>query len=106
MNCGYIAKFIKYENQTIHFKLISDPRWRGNDLLLAMGIAKIYQEKVNVLSDAREFTAVHHKAVDVIGGNASLNDPVFRSELMKRVNFSYATLSDEPWMIHYGVIKH
>lgn len=101
---GFIPTFSSYENNTIYFDLVSDPRFKGNDIILVKFIASEYKTRVDVLKDAVEFEVRHFMAKDIIGYVINTSDPELMKEYADRVKRSYATLKPEPDLIHYGVI--
>jgi hypothetical protein len=100
---GFFASYENYRDGKLHFKLIADPRFNGNDFLLALRVAREFKSEVNLLKEAVFFEARHFKANDIIGCNIPADTaPEIQRELSRRTRLSYDNLPAIPQKIHYG----
>lgn len=104
MRLGYIPTFTSYENGELKFDIVSDPRYKGHDFILARHIASEYAKKVTILKDATNFVANHFKANDIIGFLITRDEEDQLESLKARMDKSYAELSEKPQLVHYGAI--
>ena len=103
---GYLPTYLGYENGIIKFKLVSDPRitdiyW----ISLCNYIAKHYKAQVRLLRDATNFEVEHYMANDIIGFNIEADNPEKFKEYDARLKTSYATLPENPNLLHKGRIR-
>ena len=103
---GYLTTYLVYENGLIRFKLVSDPRitviyW----ISLCNYIAKQYKAKIVLLKDATNFEVEHFMANDISGFNIEADNPEKLKEYDSRLKASYATLSENPNLLHKGRIR-
>jgi hypothetical protein len=103
---GYLPTYLGYENGVIKFKLFSDPRitdiyW----ISLCNYIANQYKAQVRLLRDATNFEVEHFMANDIIGFNIEADNPEKLKEYDARLKASYASLSENPNMLHKGQIR-
>jgi len=103
---GYMPTYLGYENGVIKFKLVTDPRIKGIYWIsLCNFIAYQYKTQVNLLRDATNFEVDHYMANDIIGFNIEAYDPEKLKEYDARLKASYATLPENPNLLHRGVIR-
>lgn len=103
---GYLPTYLGYENGVISFKLVSDPRITGiNWISLCNYIAHQYKTKVELLKDATNFDVEHFMANDIIGFNIEADNPEKFKEYDARLKASYATLPENPNLLHKGKIR-
>ena len=103
---GYLPTYLGYENGIIKFKLVSDPRITGIYWIsLCNYIAKQYKAQVELLRDATNFEVEHYMANDIIGYNIEADDPEKLYEYDARLKASYATLPENPNLLHKGRIR-
>jgi hypothetical protein len=103
---GYLPTYLGYENGVIRFKLLSDPRitsiyW----ISLCNYIANQYKAQVGLLKDATNFDVEHFMANDIIGFNIEADNPEKFKEYDVRLKASYATLPENPSLLHKGRIR-
>lgn len=103
---GYLPTYLGYENGIIKFKLVSDPRitdiyW----ISLCNYIANQYKAQVRLLRDATNFEVEHYMANDIIGFNIEADNVEKFKEYDSRLKASYATLTENPNMLHKGRIR-
>ena len=103
---GYMPTYLGYENGVIKFKLVTDPRITGIYWIsLCNYIANQYKAQVNLLKDATNFEVDHYMANDIIGFNIEADDPEKLKEYDARLKASYATLPENPSLLHRGRIR-
>ena len=103
---GYLPTYLGYENGVISFKLVTDPRITGIYWIsLCNFIAYQYKTKVGLLKDATNFDVEHYMANDIIGFNIEADDPEKFKEYDARFKASYATLPENPNLLHKGRIR-
>ena len=68
-------------------------------------IAYQYKAKVGLLKDATNFDVAHFMANDIIGFNIEADNPEKFKEYDARLKASYATLPENPNMLHKGRIR-
>ena len=103
---GYLPTYLGYENGVISFKLVTDPRITGIYWIsLCNYIAKQYKAKVRLLKDATNFDVEHFMANDIIGFNIEADNPEKFNEYDARLKASYATLPENPNLLHKGRIR-
>ena len=103
---GYMPTYLGYKNGVIKFKLVTDPRITGIYWIsLCNFIAYQYKTQVNLLRDATNFEVDHYMANDIIGFNIEAYDPEKLKEYDARLKASYATLPENPNLLHRGVIR-
>jgi hypothetical protein len=103
---GYMPTYLGYENGVIKFKLVTDPRITGIYWIsLCNYIANQYKAQVNLLRDATNFEVDHYMANDIIGFNIEADDPEKLKEYDARLKASYATLPENPSLLHRGRIR-
>lgn len=103
---GYMPTYLGYENGVIKFKLVTDPRITGIYWIsLCNFIAYQYKTQVNLLRDATNFEVEHYMANDIIGFNIEADDPEKLKEYDARLKASYATLPENPNLLHRGKIR-
>lgn len=105
MQDGFIANFTKYEDGKIHFDIISDPRFTGDEHMLSSFIAREYRNKVALLKDATSYEARHYLAKDIIGFLLNGAETALLAAYNERVQQSYAGLKKEPDFLHFGIIR-
>ena len=106
MRDGYMPTYLGYENGVIKFKLVTDPRITGIYWIsLCNFIAYQYKTQVNLLRDATNFEVDHYMANDIIGFNIEADDPEKLKEYDARLKASYATLPENPNLLHKGRIR-
>jgi hypothetical protein len=106
MRDGYMPTYLGYENGVIKFKLVTDPRITGIYWIsLCNYIANQYKAQVNLLKDATNFEVDHYMANDIIGFNIEADAPEKLKEYEARLKASYATLPENPNLLHRGVIR-
>ena len=103
---GYLPTYLGYENGVIRFKLVTDPRitdiyW----ISLCNYIANQYKAQVRLLRDATNFEVEHFMANDIIGFNIEADNPEKFKEYDVRLKASYATLPENPSLLHKGRIR-
>ncbi len=102
----YLPSFLGYENGIIRFKLVTDPRITGIYWIsLCNYIAKQYKAHVGLLRDAINFEVEHFMANDIIGFNIEADDSEKFKEYDARLKASYATLPENPNLLHKGCIR-
>lgn len=52
MRLGYIPTFTDYKDGVLYFNIISDPRFKCSDLILAKQLAGVYAKNITLLKDA------------------------------------------------------
>ena len=103
---GYLPTYLGYENGIIKFKLVTDPRISGIYWIsLCNFIAYQYKTKVGLLKDATNFDVEHYMANDIIGFNIKADDPEKFNEYDAKLKASYATLPENPSLLHKGRIR-
>ena len=103
---GYLPTYLGYENGVIKFKLLTDPRITGIYWIsLCNYIANQYKAKVALLKDATNFDVEHYMANDIIGFNIEADNPEKLKEYDSRLKASYATLPENPNLLHKGRIR-
>lgn len=103
---GYLPTYLGYENGVIRFKLVTDTRISGIYWIsLCNFIANQYKTQVNILRDATNFDVEHYMANDNIGFNIEADNPEKLKEYDARLKASYATLPEEPNLLHKGKIR-
>lgn len=106
MRDGYMPTYLGYENGVIKFKLVTDPRITGIYWIsLCNFIAYQYKTQVNLLRDATNFEVDHYMANDIIGFNIEADDHEKLKEYDARLKASYATLPENPNLLHKGRIR-
>jgi hypothetical protein len=106
MRDGYMPTYLGYENGVIKFKLVTDTRISGIYWIsLCNFIANQYKTQVNLLRDATNFDVEHYMANDIIGFNIEADNPEKLKEYDARLKASYATLPEEPNLLHKGKIR-
>jgi hypothetical protein len=102
---GYLPTYLGYENGVIRFKLVTDPRITGIYWIsLCNYIAYQYKAHVGLLRDATNFEVNHFMANDIIGFNIEADNPEKFKEYDARLKASYATLPENPNLLHKGRI--
>jgi hypothetical protein len=103
---GYLPTYLGYENGIIKFKLVTDPRISGIYWIsLCNYIANQYKAQVRLLRDATNFEVEHYMAKDIIGFSIEADNPDKFKEYDARIKASYATLSENPNLLHKGRIR-
>ncbi len=103
---GYLPTYLGYENGVIRFKLVTDPRITGIYWIsLCNYIAYQYKAHVGLLRDATNFEVEHYMANDIIGFNIEADNPEKLKEYDARLKASYATLPENPNLLHKGRIR-
>jgi hypothetical protein len=102
MTRGFTSTFKSYNNGEISFDMITDPRCKEHDFLLARFIASEYKNKVALLKDATSFDVHHFKANDIIGYNLQESEWHLFQSYDERVKESYNTLGMTASLIHHG----
>ena len=103
---GYLPTYLGYENGIIRFKLVTDPRIKVNYWIsLCNYIANKYKANLGLLRDATNFEVEHFIANDIIGFNIEADDSEKFKEYDARLKASYATLPENPNLLHKGRIR-
>ena len=106
MRDGYLPSFLSYENGSIQFKLVTDPRIEGVFWIrLCKFIAYQYKTNVALLKDATHFEVEHYKANDIIGFTVDADDTDKLVEYSKRQKAAYDSLPTSPNLLHKGRIE-
>jgi hypothetical protein len=106
MRDGYMPTYLGYQYGVIKFKLVTDPRISGIYWIsLCNFIANQYKTQVNILRDATNFDVEHYMANYIIGFNIEADNPEKLKEYDARLKASYATLPEEPNLLHKGKIR-
>lgn len=106
MTRGFYPIFKDYKEKTIAFKLIIDPRFHGDGLLLSMWIAKQYKMEVDLLRDAEFFDVNEYHANDIIGFHVPPETPAEEIDVLyTRISKSMGSLPDARKFLHHGRIR-
>ena len=103
---GYLPTYKGYENGVIRFKMVTDPRITGIYWIsLCNFIAYQYKTKVELLKEASNFEVEHFMANDIIGFVIEADNHEKFNEYYARLKASYATLPENPNLLHKGRIR-